>query len=264
MLTNILGSIAALFLAAAAYLGYKNWDAYKLQIAERQTEERILAQKQAKLKETQEEVKVAEADLEQAESTLASAKEDLEEQNNLIADVEGQIEDKKLAVTERQEDLNLAKESTDKVGDVDELIADVKKYQEEIAELEAEISSTKSKRDSLDSQSESLVQHIGKVRERIGLYAKQQSDPNLKTAVSSVYGGFGFVTLKGGDNVGVIKGSKLNVVRGDEVIAQLIVTAVEASRSAANIIPDTLAADTSVYPGDTVVASVPQETTIAN
>ncbi len=42
--------------------------------------------------------------------------------------------------------------------------------------------------------------------------------------------------LAGGDNEGVVPGSILDVVRAGEVIAKLRVTAVEAGRSAADIV----------------------------
>jgi len=60
--------------------------------------------------------------------------------------------------------------------------------------------------------------------------------------------------------VGVIKGSKLLVQRGGETIAKLLVTSVEKNIAAADIIPDSLAPDTSVLPGDKVIAEVSAST----
>ena len=64
----------------------------------------------------------------------------------------------------------------------------------------------------------------------------------------------GFVILAGGDNEGVVPGSMLNVVRAGKVIAKLRVTAVEAGRSAADIVVDSMSADTMLRAGDEVVA----------
>ena len=65
--------------------------------------------------------------------------------------------------------------------------------------------------------------------------------------------------LAGGDNEGVVPGSMLDVVRAGEVIAKLRVTAVEAGRSAADIVVDSMSADTMLRAGDEVVAEEKQE-----
>ena len=62
-------------------------------------------------------------------------------------------------------------------------------------------------------------------------------------------------------------GSTLNVVRGDQVIGKLKVTAVEAGRASADIVLDSVAAGTTLQIGDMVIADVPKpaqpETTTA-
>jgi len=255
MLTNLLGIFAALFLGVAAYFGWENMEQYKTQIAERQTEERLLKQEQDKLEKTQGEVKVADEDLTEKKANLAKLEEDLDAQNNVVADLEGQIEDQKLSIADRKQELAEAEKATSGAGDPEELLADVKKYKVEIAELEIQLTEAESDRVNLEGTSVSLNNHIEKTRENISLYTKQQSNPNLSTSVADVYGGFGFVTINGGDQVGIVKGSTLNVVRGSDTIAKLLVTAVETNRAAANIVPDSLAPDTSVYPGDKVIAA---------
>ena len=55
-----------------------------------------------------------------------------------------------------------------------------------------------------------------------------------------------------GDNLGIVKDSPLEVVRADEVVAKLQVSTVEASISAADIVPGSLAEGDSVRAGDQV------------
>ncbi len=256
MLTNILGGIAALFLAVSAYFAWENKKEYEKQVGLRQVEERELDAAQKKLQKTRDEVAVAEEDLADKTATLEKLTDDLGNQNNIVADLEGQIDDKKLTIADSQQDLDEAEEAVANAGDPEELIADVRKYKLEIAELTSEIASAEAQRASLNNTSDFLNNKIDAARGRISLYTKQQSDPNLSTTVGSVYGGYGFVTVRGGDAKGIIKGSTLRVMRGNDTIAKLLVTAVEANTAAANIIPDTLADGTSVYPGDKVVAEV--------
>ena len=256
MLTNILGTFAALFLAVSAYFAWENKKQYEEQIATLNFEigERDAAR--VKLKKTQGEVAIAKDDLAESEATLATAEEDLDAQENVVADLQSQIEDQKLTLVDVQDSLKEAEEATAGVGSPEELLADVIRFKIEIAELGAEIASAETQRASLDNTSESLVSQINTTRSTIGLYTKQVSNPTLNTSISNVYGGFGFVTIKGGDSAGIIKGSTLRVVRGNDTVAKLLVTAVEKNQAAANIVPNSLAPDTSVYPGDKVIAEI--------
>ena len=75
------------------------------------------------------------------------------------------------------------------------------------------------------------------------------------TRISSIFPAYGFVTLPVGNSAGVVSGSSLDVVRDGEVVARLRVSSVEAGRSAAEIVPDSLAQDTVLMVGDRVVPS---------
>ena len=86
-----------------------------------------------------------------------------------------------------------------------------------------------------------------------------QSLPTLNTRIRSIYPTWGFVTLASGNNGGVITNSTLNVLRGDETIAQLLVTAVERNSASASIIPDSVAPGITLNVGDRVVAATKTE-----
>ena len=85
----------------------------------------------------------------------------------------------------------------------------------------------------------------------------------MKTSITAIYKSLGFVTLGGGDKQGVVNGSTLDVIRNGEVVGKLKVTAVEAGRSAASIVLDSVTADTSLRTGDTVVAERVADTVAA-
>lgn len=63
------------------------------------------------------------------------------------------------------------------------------------------------------------------------------------------------MTLASGNNAGVVANSTLEVVRDDQTIAKLLVTAVESTTSSASIVPDSIAADVTLMVGDRVVAA---------
>jgi hypothetical protein len=77
----------------------------------------------------------------------------------------------------------------------------------------------------------------------------------LNTAIRSIYPSWGFVTLGTGSSGGVGANSTLEVVRGDNTIAKLLVTCVESNTAAASIIPDSVTSDTVLMVGDRVIAS---------
>ena len=99
-----------------------------------------------------------------------------------------------------------------------------------------------------------LIDTIAELKEKISWPVNSRSNPELRTRVRSVYEGLGFVTLAGGWDLGIVKNSSLDVERDGEVIGKLIVTTVEASTAAADIVPDSVASGDAVRPGDQVVA----------
>ena len=93
------------------------------------------------------------------------------------------------------------------------------------------------------------------MRKRIGWRVSGETNPEAVTKIRSVYATLGFVILAGGDNLGIVKNSTLEVVRDNEVIARLKVTTVEAKSAAADIIPDSVVDGESVQVSDTVRAA---------
>lgn len=256
-MVNILGIFAFLLLGVSAYFAYQNQGAYKEQIAARQLEEKQLKAAQDKLVELKNQVVETEDSLAEKQSALAELEAKLVEQDELATKIEEAIEDQKLEVDAKKSELAEAEEATKDLGDADELIAEVKGVQLQNTSLEAEITTAKSKRNGIETNSEQVKQQIASTRSKISLYSSQSSSPNLNTSISQVYNHYGFVTLRGGDNAGIIKGSTLDVVRSGETIAKLLVTTVETGSAAADIIPDSLLADTRVHSGDKVIAGTP-------
>ena len=119
--------------------------------------------------------------------------------------------------------------------------------------LAASIETATGKRDNLTAQIAATDAQVAATKGRFENYTNGQSLPELNTRIRSIYPNWGFVTLAAGNNAGVVTNSTLNVVRGGETIAQLLVTAVESSSASASIVPDSMASDVTLMVGDRVV-----------
>lgn len=257
MLVNILGILAVVALAVSGWLAWENKGAYEVQIGARQNEERLLKIAQNDNTKSLNDIKIAEEDLSNKQATQEEVEGELADQQEVLEDIEVEIEDQKLNIGEKKKDLADLEIETRELGEADELIADVKRFKLQINELETEISTAQTSRSALDNTSNGIKQDIAVTKGNIDLYNSSSSSPNLKTSIAQVFNGYGFVTLRGGDSAGVIKGSTLDVVRGGETIAKLLVTTVEPGSSAADIVPESLVADTNVRAGDTVIPGTP-------
>lgn len=81
-------------------------------------------------------------------------------------------------------------------------------------------------------------------------------DDSFSGSISNVDPQFGFISINKGNNFNVVKGAKLDVRRGSENIATLLVTRVLPSSSICDIIPGTLNSGQNVQTGDRVVVNV--------
>lgn len=256
MAGNILGIFAALFLGVAAYFAWINKGEYEAQIDRRLDEEAGLKAAEDLLARTTGEREDAQANLDEWKAKFAEAEELLEEQLNKVAELQTEVEETEESIAEVKEEIKEKEEVLASVGDPDELIANVKEYKASIAEHEIAIAAEEAKKAGLESDIKNLVANIKATRDYIGLYSKQQSSPTLNTTIANIHPGFGYVTINGGDAAGVIKGSTLQVVRGNETIAKILVSSVEANIAAGDVIPGTLLPDTRVLPGDKVIADI--------
>jgi hypothetical protein len=125
----------------------------------------------------------------------------------------------------------------------------------ELEELGQSITAVEAKLANLTAQSSQAESQATTLRTKLEIVGSGQSLPTLNTRIRSIYPSWGFVTLAAGNNEGVTGNSTLNVVRGGETVAQLLVTAVERNSASASIVPDSLAPDVVLMAGDQVVAT---------
>ncbi len=256
-MSTTLGILTALVLTVSAFLGYKNLEQYKEQIGTRQTEESKRETLRTNLKKTLDERDDTKAKKE-AQQKLAEAKGvEVASQQKKIEDLKTEIAAKEDQVRTQQQSIDALKEQLKNLGNVDELVTKLKRMVQELAQLETDIGSTTVKLNNLISEKNRTAGVIQSYDDENNWRNANQSNPKLATRINSIFDTYGFVTLPVGNNAGVVGGSSLEVVRDGEVIAKLLVKTVEAGTSAAEIVPDSLRAETVLMVGDSVRAAAP-------
>lgn len=255
-MANLFGILAILLLGFSAFLTWKNKTGYELLIDDTKQAQLEKVELQNDLKEAQAKLKETEEEIKSLEGKKVEVDADLITQTQAADDMESEIEDYKLEINEKRAELAETEEAMKEFGDADEAIANFKALKEDIGALENQLVVSNSKRNVTETSLEKTQSSTDALRDKISLYSKGTSSPGLNTNISRVYDSLGFVTISGGDNLGIIKNSTLNVERGGEVIAKLLVTTVELNRAAANIIPDSVQTGVSLRSGDKVVANL--------
>ncbi|MCP5534967.1 MAG: hypothetical protein H7A51_01900 [Akkermansiaceae bacterium] len=253
-MSKVFGTIAAVFLAASAFVAWKNQEAYKGEIKTYQTEQ---AEEKSTIKElNKQQTRLADADAAkqgyitktaEVQTKLDGVNADLEKAKEVV---DGLKEDHK----NKEAEIANANDILKDLPNPKELVPKIKRMRSELAEATSGIATEEARLANLTRQDQNGKQRIKETRELIRLQTTGKSFPTLKTRISSIYRNWGFVILSAGDKQGVVSGSTLDVMRGGEVVGKLKVTAVEAGRASADIILDSVAEGTTLQAGDTVVA----------
>lgn len=263
-MAKLFGIFTAIALALSGFVAFKNKGAYETTIASTQNEKDRLVTSDARLKAAKDVLETlpveraavdAEADtLTATAATEGKANEDAKTANT----------DTAAKVAANKEKLDEFREKTSKMGDLKELASKMRATSSELEELTQSIATSEAKLANFTAQSNSTNAQVSEAKSKMENYSSNQSLPSLKTRIRSIYPNWGFVTLASGNNAGVVTNSTLNVVRGDQTIAKLLVTAVESSSSSASIIPETMLSDVTLSVGDHVIPDSPAGKSTSN
>ena len=250
----LFGTLTALVLAISAWIGYKNQTEYKKQIGFRQTEQKNLVREKGLLNKATEKLQLA---IDAKKKLIASNEGlsgEIEALENKISTVKSEISQKEEKKKKLEAEVAEATAIMDKVGGVRALVPKIKSLRSDIAALSSDIEQGNASLNNL-KQSKSDTEASIKVNEkRVQFETSGRSLPTLSTTIKTVYSSWGFVTLNGGDIQGVVPGSTLAVMRGDEMVAKLKVTTVEPNRAAADILRESVGDNVYLQAGDKVVA----------
>ncbi len=266
-MANIFAILTAVILAIAGFLAFQNMGnsdrpgrGYKGWIKKRENEQAALDRKERELKNTRETLATTESNLEQVEGENAELDAAVRKQLEKNEEITARKDQKKAESQAKAAEVRSKEEDLAPFGNVEQVVAEIEQMRTELAELETEVDEKEAKQAELQSRIAATTRSADAVRGQIDLRVNNRSNPDLSTTVRNVYPSLGFVTLAAGDNEGVVKGSPLEVVRDGEVMAKLIVTTVEATTAAADVVPGSVAEGRRVIAGDRVRAPKQEET----
>jgi hypothetical protein len=254
-MANVFGILTAIVLALSAFIAFKNKSQYEMTIADMKVKKDLLVISQARLTTSKGILDALPAEISgvNAEVEKLTAAEGAQQRANVALKEAAEAKTAKIAAN--KEKLDVIREKTNSIGNIQELASKMRTTNVELEELGQSITGAEAKLANLASQNTSSEAQVGAVKAKFESFAAGQSLASLKTRVRSIYPTWGFVTLASGNNAGVVANSTLNVMRGGAVIAKLLVTAVESSSSSASIVPDSLAPDATLMVGDSVEAA---------
>ncbi|MBK1791641.1 hypothetical protein [Persicirhabdus sediminis] len=253
-MSKIFISLAVVFSLMGAFLWSKNGTALEKNKQDTENAEQKYAQLQktftqsvAELNGLNDDIKQAEADIEESQAKLAEVSKQREEIKSKVASIESKHDDL-VAALER------AKEDSADLPKPDVIIPQIKELKARSLQVATDLADAESQLANLNQQKARTDVELANFNEKLAATRSGKSFPNLKTRVSAVYRNWGFVLLSAGDKQGVVTGSILDVVRDEEVVAKLQVTAVEANKASANIVRESVAEGVNLHPGDVVIA----------
>lgn len=252
-MANVFGILTAIALALSAFVAFKNHAAYEKDLAETATRQKELADNEADLAKDNKILEDLPVEIDGVDAEVDKLTSEESAQKKVNAGFTATIEEKTKKIATDKEQLDGIREKTAKIGNINELAAKMRETNAQIEELKQSITGNEAKLANLTAQTTSTDAQIVDTKSKFDDFAGGRSLPSLNTRIRSIYPNWGFVTLASGNNAGVVTNSTLNVVRNDQVIAKLLVTAVESSTASASIVPDSMASDATLMVGDRVV-----------
>ncbi len=252
-MANILGIFTAIILAVAAFVAVKNKARLETEIDRSAEASRNLVISQDKLKERQEKLKQLPIERAEIDENAVAQTEAQAEITAATEELNAQIESKTKAIDANKEELDVVRAKIDKAGNIKDIANEMKEIGVELEDLDQSLKNSEATLANLTAQNTAAQAEAAQRKADFDTYNKGDSLPSLNTRIRSIYPAWGFVTLADGNNGGVIANSVLNVVRGNETVARLLVTAVESRSATASIIPESVGEDVVLMVGDRVV-----------
>lgn len=260
-MANVFGILTAIVLALSAFIAFKNKSSYEAMIAEAATQKQNLETSQKRLESAQNTLNAAMTkSTDELDAEIANLIKETADSKKANEDMKLLIETQTAKVSENKEQLDEVRTKTEQVGDLKELGNKMRQAESEREEVVQAVSQLEAKLANLIAQARIADEQANTIRAKLDGLNTGLSVPSLNTRIRSIYPSWGFVTLAAGNDSGIISNSTLNVVRGDETVAQLLVTTVERGSASASIVPDSLASGVTLRVGDRVVAATKSET----
>lgn len=255
-MANVFGILTALTLALAAFVALKNQTRYESVIEETKVKRADLTASEARLATAEEILGALPAEVAGVDAEVEELVSQETKQKKANEELKAKVDERTAKIASNKQQLDEIRERTQKTGDLKDLASKMRATSAELEELSQSIAGAQANLANLTAQGSASDAEVAASRGRFENFANGQSLPEMETRIRSIYPSWGFVTLAGGNNIGVVANSTLNVIRNGETIAMLMVTGVESNSASASIIPDSLQDDVTLMVGDQVVPGI--------
>ncbi len=255
-MAKIFGILTTVVLLMSLFVASKNKSRYEDEIV------RVIAEKD-RLAVSQERLATAQTKLSQLEAEIPVVRQETselvaqgEEQRATNSRLESELQTKSANVARNREQIALLQERIGSFGNLENLKQSLRSLQEELQALndpESGIPALDERLEQLATQATQMEADNTVATNILEGYARGESRPGMNTRIRSLYPNWGFVTLASGGISGIAGNSTMDVIRDNQIIAKLQVTAVEPNSATATIIPGSLVDDVTLSVGDTVV-----------
>lgn len=251
-MANVFAILSAIALAAACFLAMKNKEAYQTEIELRKQEQDRWAKLDAEHKQLIADYDAMYKERTDLEKENVGHRDTLSSENKKNSTLEGEKTAKSSEQEANAKKIADIESQLQEIGPIQELARTISELKESLEGLTLDIASSEAKVADLTNEKGRTEGVIANFNKKNSDYANKRSF-FASTRISAIYPAYGFVTLPIGNTSGVVPNSTLEVQRDGAVVAKLRVRSVESGRAAAEIIPDSLAQDTTLMVGDRVV-----------
>lgn len=245
--------VAALPLAGAAGLAWFNGEALRLQIGNREEEQRRVDQAEIQLARLKEELAMAE---EQTRTLVA----DTASRTNELATTNASISEADLKRTTFTDDIKLADAEIElyvqfekDLGNIETIEKNMAMLKQSIITVDMDISNVSNLLAVADAKK---AETQGDIDRRVTENKNRKAGiitQNIDTKVKAAYNDWGFIVIDAGDAAGIVMNSTLDITRAGKPICKVVVTELEPTQCVGNIIKSSLLPGQLVQVGDSVI-----------
>ena len=257
---KVLLVVSAVVLAGSGYLSWENMNEKRAKDVELASTQKTLEDRLASLEATN-------AEIAQLESSIQTLNDETETLKNEKVTLDNEVVEKESELQVANSKLQADEERLEKAEAMVGSIAQIEALQREMVQLRAQIEETQIEVTQLEGAVASVQvekDRLEKVAaEMVALRSDQEAGiirGPFESTIREAYDQWGFVVVNGGYDAGVVNRAQLNVYRRGQPICKLLVTSVEAGKSAADIIPGSLAPGQRVRAGDYVAKAITAKT----
>ena len=257
---KVLLVVSAVVLAGSGSLSVVN-------LRDKEATDRELKDEREKLAKRETDLEATNAEIAQLESSIQTLNDETEALETEKIDLDAKVVETESSLRAQESKLQADEERLEKAKTMVGSIAQIEALQREMVQLRAQIEETEIEVTQLEGAVASAQvekDRLEKVAaEMVALRSDQEAGiirGPFESTIREAYDQWGFVVVNGGYDAGVVNRAQLNVYRRGQPICKLLVTSVEAGKSAADIIPGSLAPGQRVRAGDYVAKAITAKT----